>query len=349
MVNECCHYLNIHSNHLYLDCTLGGGGHTLAILQHGGRVIAIDQDSDSIHKIKSDPRFLPYLQQNHLEIYQTNFSFLKEIILNSKLCLEINSQLSSSSPPATATAASPSAAVHGVIFDLGISSYQIDNISRGFTYRSDESPLDMRMSKQEQSLQSNNKQLTASDLVNQLSTQELANLLYTYGEERRSRQIATAIVSTRPHYMSSTLRAAIESVTRPVDHIKTLSRCYQALRIVVNHEIDSLQNALQSLHEVVHPSGRLVVLSYHSLEDRIIKKFLQKKRRKQRQTKYQSFGADEEEDEEGEGEEDGERSPLEESSVHWKAVENGVIKPSREEIQRNNRARSAKLRVGERV
>jgi 16S rRNA (cytosine1402-N4)-methyltransferase len=348
MVNECCHFLNILPNRLYLDCTLGGGGHTLAILQRGGNVIALDQDFDSIKKIQNDPIFAPYLHNNQLEIHQTNFSSLKNIIFQqSKLCQQL------SSPPA----------VHGVLFDLGISSHQIDNISRGFTYRYDESPLDMRMS-QHPSPSSPphdpHHMMTASELVNQLSTQELANLFYTFGDERRSRQIATAIVSTRPHHTSSTLRVAIESVTRPSDHIKTLSRCYQALRIVVNHEIDCLQNALHSLHEVVHPSGRLVVLSYHSLEDKIIKKFLQKKRIKEKKLKYHKLSEDDDEAEEGEDvmeEEVGEwgwgrnvsRSPLEDSSVHWKTVQNGVIKPSKEEIQRNNRARSAKLRVGERV
>jgi 16S rRNA (cytosine1402-N4)-methyltransferase len=345
MLDECCHYLNIRPNHLYLDCTLGGGGHTLAILQRGGKVIALDQDSDSINKIQQDPLMAQYLQNNQLEIHQNNFSNLKNIISHSKLCQEFNS------PPA----------VHGVLFDLGISSHQIDNVSRGFTYRYDESPLDMRMSQHNpQPQESSFPSLTASELVNQVSTQELANLLYTYGDERRSRQIATAIVSTRPHHTSATLRAAIESVTRPADHIKTLSRCYQALRIVVNHEMDCLHRALESLHEVVFPSGRLVVLSYHSLEDRIMKQFLRKERIKKKTTKYQRTIVDDDdldhegdeqeiEEEEGSKEMNTVESLLEGSKVHWKALQSGVIKPSKEEIQRNNRARSAKLRVGERL
>jgi 16S rRNA (cytosine1402-N4)-methyltransferase len=354
MLHECCDSLKIIPGGLYVDGTLGGGGHTFEILQRGGNVIGIDQDSDSLEKIRNDSSFAPYLSNGQLELTHQNFSHMNSIVQKSKLCQRLEY---------------PS--VHGVLLDLGVSSHQIDDPTRGFSYQSSKSPLDMRMSQEisffesqlpshsssslTSELDSSTPVLTAAHLVNNLSIPELANIFYSYGDERRSRQIATEIIATRPHFNSLTLRAAIEKVTRPPDRITTLSRCYQALRIVINREIECLQNILQNLHQIVSPGGRLVVLSYHSLEDRILKRFLQKKKLKKRRGSVLEGGECEreeeewEEGEEGRGEHDEEVNSLLVRNAHWESVSKGAIRPSLDEVKRNNRARSAKLRVGQRV
>jgi 16S rRNA (cytosine1402-N4)-methyltransferase len=359
MLHECCDSLNITKGGLYVDGTLGGGGHTLEILQRGGNVIGIDQDADSLEKIRKDILLAPYLNSGQLELIHQNFSHLNLIVQQSQLRQKLRYN-----------------SVQGVLLDLGVSSHQIDNPTRGFSYSSSESPLDMRMSQEISFFESDfpssssspsfpsssstslapsahtSSSLTAAHLVNNLSIIELANVFYAYGDERRSRQIATEIVSTRPHYNSLTLRGAIEAVTRPADRISTLSRCYQALRIVINKEIECLQNVLENLHQIVSPGGRLVVLSYHSLEDRILKRFLQKRKLKKKRRRRESGGEGEEgrgdEEEEADGEEEEENSVMV-GNIHWSGVSKGALRPSPEEVKRNNRARSAKLRVGQRM
>ncbi|RYH31275.1 16S rRNA (cytosine(1402)-N(4))-methyltransferase RsmH [archaeon] len=309
MRNECMQYLNIRPDGLYMDCTLGGGGHTEAILERGGLVIAIDQDTDAIKA--SSTRLQSYLDSKRLEIHQTNFRNMNAVLQHSAL------------------AAKGQRRVDGVLMDLGISSWQIDSASRGFAFAAN-GPLDMRMSQISP--------LTAAEIVNTFDIEDIANILFDYGEERRSRSIARAIYTSRPLHTTLDLEKAISSVTSFKDRVKTLARCFQALRIVINDEMGALKEALLRTSEVVRPGGRLVVLSYHSLEDRQVKNVMKK----------------------GEVVEGSERIPssllLSRSftsstplSSPWTLVEKRFMTPSEEEVQRNKRARSAKLRVAERL
>ena len=158
--------------------------------------------------------------------------------------------------------------VDGVLMDLGISSHQIDEASRGFAFGS-EGPLDMRMASGESS-----GSLTAATIVNKWDVDSLANVLYEYGDETRSRQISREIVSARPHSTTFDVKKAICRVTSYKRQSATLARCFQALRIVVNDELGALDDALNSMHRCVVPGGRLVALSYHSLEDRRVKQLI---------------------------------------------------------------------------
>lgn len=330
---ECSLYLNIKLNGLYIDCTLGGGGHTLDILKQGGKVIGIDQDIDSIKLIENNQIFQEFILKKQLELKHDNFQNIVDIFNNSYFKKDLNINQ-----------------VDGILLDLGVSSHQIDSLQRGFTYKHDISPLDMRMF---QDNSSNTDSITAYDLINNLSVEELANIFYKYGEERRSRQIATEIISFRPHKTAGTVRECIERVTRPQDQIKTLSRCFQALRIVVNNELECLEKVLKDCHKIVKVGGRLVVLSYHSLEDRQIKQLLQPKQIKQskqkRNKRSDSESENENENNEIESNNDNNNNSSNDNQIFWKPIFKGVIQPSYQEIQQNSRSRSAKLRVGERI
>ena len=291
LLEESISGLNVRPTGIYVDVTFGGGGHSGEILKHltTGRLIAFDQDVDAERNILSDNRFT-FLNQN--------FRFLK----NNLKFNAINS-------------------VDGIIADLGVSFHQFDEPARGFTFRQD-APLDMRMNK--------NGQQKASDLLATLSETELADLFYEYGELTNSRKIAKSIVMARLVKPLLTVNDIIRVIGKQVpfrqEH-KFFAKVFQALRIAVNREIDYLKEMLLQALEMLNPEGRLVVITYHSLEDRVVKNFM----------KTGNFNGEEHKDFYG--------NPV----TPFRLINRRVIIPSDEEISFNNRARSARLRIAEKI
>lgn len=241
MVGEVLDHLRPQRGGVYLDGTLGGGGHAEAILESGpdAEVIATDRDPDALREAAQ--RLAPF--GDRARLVQANFA------------------------DAAAAAGIAPASLAGALLDLGVSSYQLDETERGFTFRSG-APLDMRMGKGSAA------EPTAADLLNELSEVELANVFFRYGEERRSRRLARVITEMRQEspiltsdHLVQAISRALGAATTPQDR----ARLFQALRIAVNRELEALEAALDSLREALQPGGVLVVLSYHSLEDRIVK------------------------------------------------------------------------------
>ena len=331
--SECLEYLRIRANGVYVDCTLGGGGHTRAILEAGGRVIGFDQDPDAVAKATSICQ--KYIDEGKLEIFQSNFrSFADLVMTKSALAQERGGNRG----PGLGR-------VDGVLMDLGVSSHQINEPTRGFAFGAD-GPLDMRMSKG--GLASLGP-LTAGTIVNEYDTETLANILYDFGEETRSRQIAREIVSARPLASTGQLEKVISRITSYAQRPKVLARCFQALRIAVNDEMGVLDEALLSAHKCLLPRGRLVVISYHSLEDRRVKRVMKTG------SPFLDGGDD------GGGGRSGSLffatppQPSSTTSAHtlasvpWSPLFKRAQAPTDAEIELNRRARSAKLRVAERV
>ncbi len=291
LLEESINGLNIRPAGIYVDVTFGGGGHSGEILKHltTGRLIAFDQDEDAERNTLSDNRFT-FLNQN--------FRFLK----NNLNFNGINS-------------------IDGIIADLGVSFHQFDETARGFTFRQD-APLDMRMNK--------NGQQKASDLLSALSETELANLFYEYGELTNSRKIAKSIVMARLVKPLLTVNDIVRAIGKQApfrqEH-KFLAKVFQALRIAVNREIDYLKEMLLQALEMLNPEGRLVVIAYHSLEDRVVKNFM----------KTGNFSGEENKDFYGN------------QVTPFRLINRRVIIPSDEEISFNNRARSARLRIAEKI
>jgi 16S rRNA (cytosine1402-N4)-methyltransferase len=292
LLEESIRGLNIRPSGIYVDVTFGGGGHSGEILKHltTGRLIAFDQDEDAERNIFSDSRFT-FLNQN--------FRFLKNNLKFNDI---------------------PS--VDGIIADLGVSFHQFDEPTRGFTFRQD-APLDMRMNK--------NSPQKASDLLTSLNETELADLFYGYGELTNSRKIARAIATARMQKKQLLTVNDIDMVLRKLapfgqEH-KFFAKVFQALRIAVNREIDYLKEMLVQALEILNPGGRLVVITYHSLEDRVVKNFM----------KTGNF--------EGEVKKDFYGNPV----TPFGQINRKVIIPSEEEISINNRARSARLRIAEKI
>lgn len=253
MLDEAIKLLNIQKDHWYIDCNLGGGGHTTGILQAGGKVLGLDLDPDAISEVAKNYH-LNLIKTNYyyqaisdnLILVQTNFAKLKEVASSFNI--------------------EPS----GVLFDLGVSSYQLEKPAKGFSFNTD-APLDMRMDP--------NLSVTAADLVNGLHEKELADIFWKFGEENFARPIAKRIIEARLKKKIKTtneLAQIILSVRHrsPSDRTHPATRIFQALRIAVNDELGSLEEALPEAVEALMPNGRLVVISFHSLEDRIVKDFL---------------------------------------------------------------------------
>lgn len=238
LVEKVLEFLMVKPDGVYVDATLGGGGHTERILEKlspTGVLIGIDTDMDAVEYSKK--RF-----GEKIFIFHSNFSHLPEI-LSLKNILSID----------------------GILFDLGISSFQIDNPQKGFSF-SKNGVLDMRFDKRQK--------IDARYIVNNYSEFDLASIIYKYGEERHSRKIAKKIVNERvinPINTTSELSSIIESVVGKKFLNKTLARVFQALRIEVNQELETLRKTLETSIELLNTSGRIVVISYHSLEDRIVK------------------------------------------------------------------------------
>ena len=292
MLNECIEGLNIRPEGTYVDATFGGGGHSRAVLSHlgdSGRLLAFDQDADAQANVIDDPRFT---------LLHENFRYMKRF-------LRLHGVRS----------------VDGVLADLGVSSHQFDVAERGFSTRL-EGELDLRMDRRQE--------LTAKDIVNNADEAELARLLRLYGELPNAYQMAKAIVAARSSKAIETTFDLREAVSRHLPRgmeNKYLAMLFQALRIEVNGELEALKAMLQQAVELLVPGGRLVVMSYHSLEDRIVKNFF----------KTGNF--------EGELRKDFYGNPI----VPLKLVTRKAVTAGEEELQRNPRSRSAKLRVAERV
>jgi len=269
----------------YIDCTLGTGGHAAAILEHsspGGQLLGIDADPGAMKAARS-----------RLEAYSGSTVLVNQNFINLKdICNKYHFF-----------------PVHGILFDLGLSSLQLNGNGRGFSFRHD-SPLDMRLNPHQQ--------VTAADIVNSLSETELARVIKTFGEESRSNRIAQYIVRQRPIKTTFELAEIVEQATGGRrGRIHPATRTFLALRITVNQELEHLKAALEQAVDLLGLGGRLVVISYHSLEDRIVKQFT-----------HQEASGD---------------------SPRLKLVNKKVITPSLAEIQFNPRSRSAKLRAAERI
>jgi 16S rRNA (cytosine1402-N4)-methyltransferase len=288
MLAECIAALNIRPDGTYVDVTFGGGGHSREIMKYlseDGRLLAFDQDADAQQNIIDDDRF---------EFIDQNFRYLKNFC-----------RLHQAIP------------VDGILADLGVSSYQFDEAERGFSIRFD-AELDMRMNRSGGT--------TAKEVVNTYAEAELHRIFGIYGEIQNARSLAKTLVTARlnaPLNTVADLKNAIAGLIPRGKENKYLAQVFQALRIEVNQELEALKEFLVQSAEVLVTGGRLVVMSYHSLEDRLVKNFIAKGK----------FSGEVEKDLYGNN-----QKPLE-------AVSRGAITASEEEIKNNNRARSAKLRI----
>lgn len=305
MLDECIDYLNIRANGVYVDATLGGAGHSSEILKRlgpEGLLIGIDQDQDAI---RAAGQKLENVQtQGRYVLYHTNFENIREVIGMQKL-----------------------KAVDGVLMDLGVSSYQLDEGERGFSYQQD-APLDMRMSKSEE--------MDAAWVVNNLSREELTRIIREYGEEKWASRIAEFIVKSRETQKITTtgqlvdiIKAAIPAAARR-EGPHPAKRTFQAIRIAVNRELEVLEKTLGEIIDFLNPGGRLAVITFHSLEDRIVKQIFKDKAQ-------------------------GCICPGDfpkcvcGRTPQIRILTRKPVTPSEDELERNPRARSAKLRVAEKL
>lgn len=292
LLQECIEGLQINPDGVYVDVTFGGGGHSREILKKlgaKGKLIAFDQDPDAQRNKIDDPRFL-FVDQN--------FSFLK----NNLRLLGFRQ-------------------VDGILADLGVSSHQFNEPDRGFSTRF-ESSLDMRMDKQGK--------LTAAEVLNTYSEEKLHRIFGLYGEVKNAKSLANAVVTFRAGQPVATLadfkQAAGARIPKGKEN-KYMAQVFQALRIEVNAEIEVLENFLTQAAEVLKPGGRLVVMSYHSLEDRPVKNFLAKGKFRGEADK-DFFGNEEK---------------------PFRVITRKAVMAGDEELERNSRSRSAKLRIGEKL
>lgn len=280
-------------NGIYIDATLGGGGHSKEILSRlgdQGQLHGLDQDDQALEaateRIGNDNRFTPH---------KGNFGYLSTL-----LPPQIHGQ------------------VTGILLDLGVSTHQIKAEERGFSFQKD-GPLDMRMG--------NLSGVSAYQVVNEYEYEKLRDIIFHYGEERMSRQIAKAIIRARPIETTAELRKVISSVISGRFEVKSLARVFQAIRIEVNRELEMLSNVLEQSLDLLAPGGRIAVISYHSLEDRLVKRF------------FRSGNM------EGKVEKDFYGNPL----VPFQLLNKQVITPTADEVAKNPAARSAKLRIAEKI
>jgi len=290
LLQQCMDGLDIKPDGIYIDATFGGGGHAREILKKlgpEGRLIGFDLDGDAIRNIPNDPRFL-FVQSNFK--YMTNFLKYHQI-----------------------------EKVDGILADLGVSFHHFDNSQRGFSFRFD-GELDMRMNQKAP--------VKASDILEKYSEKQLADIFYHYGELTNARKIAATIVKAREKVKIKTTAALLEILEplfRKDKQKKEMAQLFQAIRIEVNDEMEALRRFLAQSQKVLKSGGRLVVITYHSLEDRLVKNFL----------KSGNFEGKVEQDFFG-----NKKTP-------FRLVNNKVIVPSEEEIANNPRSRSAKLRIAE--
>ncbi len=291
LLDESVRGLNIRPDGIYVDVTFGGGGHSMEILKHltTGKLIGFDQDEDAAINIPENKNFI-FLDQN--------FRFLRNNLIFNGI-----------------------KSIDGLIADLGVSFHQFDEPARGFTFRHDAN-LDMRMNKKSS--------LTAAELIRTADEPLLADILYSFGEVPNSRKIAREIVAARdnrPIRTASDLLGVIGKFAPSKQEHKYYAKIFQALRIAVNHEIEYLKEMLLQALEMLNKGGRLVVITYHSLEDRVVKNFM----------RSGNFDGIEKKDFYGNSE-----SP-------FRVIAKKGIIPHPDEIAENNRARSARLRIAEKI
>lgn len=291
LLKESVDGLDINPDGVYVDVTFGGGGHSREILSRlgdNGHLFSFDQDADAENNIVDDPRFT---------FVHSNFRWLS----NWMHYYDIEH-------------------INGLLADLGVSSHHFDDAERGFSFRYD-APLDMRMNREGGK--------TAADIVNDDTEEHLADIFYLYGELRRSRQIAAAIVKARqrkPILTTQDFLQVVDPLFRREKEKKDMARLFQALRIEVNHEMQALSEMLTSATRLLAKGGRLSVITYHSLEDRMVKNIMKSGNVNGKVEEDPVYGR--------------KASP-------YNLVNNKVIVPSDEEVERNPRSRSAKLRIAE--
>ena len=292
LLGESIDGLNIKAGGIYVDVTFGGGGHSreiVARLTGGAHLYSFDQDADAELNIINDDRFT---------FVRSNFRYIKNWMRYHGV-----------------------EKINGLLADLGVSSHHFDDETRGFSFRFD-APLDMRMNKRAGA--------TAADIVNTYDEQRLADIFYLYGELKNARRIAAALVKARGEQKIETTNQfmkAVEKLFKQEREKKEMAKLFQALRIEVNHEMDALRDMLHGAIDLLAPGGRLSVITYHSLEDRMVKNIM-KTGNIEGKMKQDFFGRIE---------------------TPFRLVNNKVIVPSDEEQERNPRSRSAKLRIAERV
>jgi 16S rRNA (cytosine1402-N4)-methyltransferase len=283
LLKEAIDYLNIDKGKIYVDATLGGGGHAAEIIKRGGIVLGIDGDEEALEFVKENFQFP--ISNFQLRLAKGNFKDVDKIVRENKI-----------------------KKISGAIFDLGVSSHQLESAERGFSFMK-EGPLDMRMDR--------DLSVKAEGLINILTEKELVELFEKYGEEGFARLIAKGIVKERKISPIKTTAELVEIVKRVVPKFKTDSnpatKVFQALRIAINDELNSLRESLPKVYELLNNGGRISVITFHSLEDRIIKHQFKD---------WEDLGL-------------------------GKVITKKPVTPSEEELRDNRRARSSKLRVFE--
>lgn len=292
LLSESVVGLNIHPEGVYVDVTFGGGGHSREILRqlgNNGKLVSFDQDEDAIKNAISDPRFI---------FVKSNFRFLKNFLRYHNIHQ-----------------------VDGILADLGVSSHHFDDSERGFSFRFT-GDLDMRMNRSARK--------TAADILNTYSAEQLSDIFYLYGELRNSRKLASAIVSQRqlkPLKTVPDFLEIMEPFTRKDKEKKVLAQAFQALRIEVNDEMTALRDMLTQTVDILAPGGRVSIISYHSLEDRLVKNFFKTGNFEGRLV--QDFFGN--------------------IQTPFEVINRKVIIPSEKEQEANPRSRSAKLRIAEKT
>ena len=310
LLKESVNGLHIKPNGIYVDVTFGGGGHSREILSRlgaDGHLFSFDQDADAENNIFEDrgdakdcsneQKGKRFVDDSRFTFIRSNFRFLKNWMQYYGI-----------------------EQIDGLLGDLGVSSHHFDDESRGFSFRFD-APLDMRMNKRAGK--------TAADIVNEYDEEQLANLFYIYGELKNSRRIASALTNARrqkPIATTSDFISAVEPLFKREREKKDMAKLFQALRIEVNHEMTTLKEMLMAATDVMKPGGRLSIITYHSLEDRIVKNIM-KTGNIEGKVEQDFFGH---------------------IDRPYKLINNKVIVPSEEEQSQNPRSRSAKLRIAER-
>lgn len=292
LLHESINWLNIQPHGVYFDVTFGGGGHSREILNRigeNGKLFSFDQDTDAVANSFNAQNFT---------LVQSNFKFIKQFAQYFKV-----------------------EPIDGILADLGVSSHQFDTSNRGFSIRFD-SKLDMRMN--------SNQKLGAYEVVNEYSEEALSKIIFDYGEINQSKKLSAAIVEARKKKNISTTQQLCEiaaAFTIKKEEHNFFAQLFQAIRIEVNQEIDVLKDMLLQSAQILKPGGRLVVISYHSLEDRLVKNLFKT----------------------GNLEGNGETDVFGNKNLVFKELTKKPITPGIEELRKNNRSRSAKLRVGEKI
>lgn len=305
LLHETIDQLNIKPDGIYVDCTLGGAGHSeylLSQLNENGHLYAFDRDEKAIENAKV--KLKQFVEKGQVTFVKSNFSQIKQSLLN----LGVTN-------------------VDGIYYDLGVSSPQLDEIERGFSYKND-APLDMRMDQTQA--------LSAFHVVNEWDFSELTKIFYRYGEEKFSKQIARRIEQKRAIKPIETTGELVDIIRESIPNAARrkgghpAKRVFQAIRIAVNDELSSIEQSIEQAFDLVKPTGRISVITFHSLEDRIVKTMFKEKSTSKETLKNLPVLPNEVE-------------------ADFKLIVRKPILPSEEEIEHNKRSKSAKLRVIERV